>query len=178
MAQEINLLHGRNKAKRVIERQANKIKLISFVCLGVYLLLASGLFAYLIWARNEKNRLDRTIQSQKQQITNLKKVESLHLNLKQRLAFLSSQVGLEQNPASMSVDFFNGLKDPKIMITSFSLAEDKQISCVGLATDSLSLSDFLDKLKKQKNKIKTAELTSLSRDELGGYNFNLTLNLH
>jgi len=173
--QGINLLRGRNQARLKIQKQAAKIRLISFLVLGVYLIAGSGLFAYLVWARKEKSQLERSIQAKKQRIVSLKKNESLHLNLKQRLAFLGAQSDLGQNPVSRSVAVLNQLAGPQITTTDFSFLGDGQITIAGETTSALALSDFFERVKARREEIKLASLTSLTRLDEGGYEFNLSL---
>lgn len=175
MSRGIDLLRGRNKGRLKIRKQAVKIKLISFLVLGLYLVAGSGLFVYLVWAKGEKSRLQQSIQVKKQRIVDLKKNESLHLNLKQRLAFMSTQLDLGQNLVSRSITILNKLADPQVTITSFSFAEDGQVIIAGEAANALVLNDFFEKVKKVKKEIKIASLTSLTRMEEGNYEFNLNL---
>jgi len=175
VSQGIDLLRGRNKGRLKVRKQAVKIKLISFLVLGLYLVAGSGLFVYLVWAKGEKSRLQRSIQVKKQRIIDLKKNELLHLNLKQRLAFLNTQLDLEQNLASRSITTLSKLADPQVTITSFSFVEDGQVVIAGEAANALILSDFFEKVKKEKKEIEIASLTSLTRMEEGSYEFNLNL---
>jgi len=151
------------------------MKLISFIVLGLYLVAGSGLFVYLVWAKGEKSRLQHSIQAKKQCIVGLKKNELLHLNLKQRLVFLNTQLDLDQNLVSRSITVLNKLVDSQIIVTGFSFIEDGQVVITGQAANAPVLSDFFEKVKEEKKEIKIALLTSLTRQEEGSYEFNLNL---
>ena len=175
MSQGINLLRGRNKARLKIRKQAVKVKLISFLVLGLYLIASSGLFVYLVWAKGEESRLQRSIQAKKQRVVDLKKNESLHLNLKERLAFLNTQLDLDQNLVSRSITVLNKFTNPQVIVTGFSFIEDGQVVIAGEAANALVLSDFFEKVKEERKEIKIASLTGLTRLEGGSYEFNLNL---
>jgi len=82
---------------------------------------------------------------------------------------------LEQNLASRSITTLSKLADPQVTITSFSFVEDGQVVIAGEAANALILSDFFEKVKKEKKEIEIASLTSLTRMEEGSYEFNLNL---
>jgi hypothetical protein len=178
MKKEINLL-GEKKTKEILlEDTAKRIKVTSWVILGLYCLAGLGVLIFWMNMSSETNRIEQQIESKKQGITQLKKSEELQLALKERLDYLQTVFGNHTFTYSQIYDDIFALENGgSITLDNLLIDKQGQIKFAGKVDQVLTLSDFLKDIKTRNNKYAQAVLSTLTRDDKGAYLFEVTLAL-
>lgn len=183
MVQEIDFLKSRKQAGLKQLRQRRFLKIGSLIFLISYCLVAGGIFAFWLYLDQANQGVEKEITLKKEQIVELKSIESLQILLKQRLSLLTSLFS-QKTPAYSQVFLsfeqmttaFDGLS-----LTEFGLLEDKKKMVVaGTAINAIVLGNFLEELKRSTEMEKhfaKISLNSMSRQAGGSYNFSLALDV-
>lgn len=175
MVQGINLLKP-EKAKdiRLIEL-GHSLKIGSIVILLFYCLVVLTIFSFSIYLGQANEKIAQEIETKKHQITELKKVESLQLTLKQRLSSLTELITKKEVSYPQLLNQLDETLEAGITIKEISLTDAGVMTIGGTASQATVLARFLDKLTGEKIIFSTVVLTSISRQKDGSYLFNIDL---
>lgn len=177
MAKGINLLK-KKKAIPVREAQLMRFAQVgSVVLLVFYCLIVVGIFSLWLYTRQESQEVDRQIAVKKQNITDLEKIESLQILLKQRLASLTALVGKKTADYPKILSYFTQFPSNEIILDEITLLENGKVTLSGQAVNTLVLSDFLESLVQGEGDDLFAQiiLSSFTRQEKGNCAFNLSM---
>ena len=158
------------------EKLIRSLKVGSVVFLIFYSLLVTAFLSLWIYWRQETRIINQKIVAQKQKIDRLKKIESLQVVLKQRLAFLNKLFSQEKTDYGQILASLEEIIPSGLVLTKIEISEEGEIDLVGTAENAVALSNFLVKLaEEEKGFFSKVTLSSAVRQEDGGYDFSLSL---
>lgn len=177
--QGIDFLKAFEKRSAPAKRLSRFFTIGFFFFIITYFLLVAGTFSLWLFSKNEQQKISQQIEMKKKQINQLKKRESLYFILKQRLSTLAKFKSLkEEKDFPQILSFLLGLNNEGVFFTEIKISEDGKVEISGKTPNFLALSRFLEKLSGEEYSkfFNQIVLTSLNRQEDGGYNFSLSLN--
>jgi len=176
---EINLFESYLAAHKTQTRLTRSIKVVSFVFLIGYVLVASTFFSYALILKRQNENLGEKIKKQEEKIKQLNQTETLHAFVKQRLQALVSFFGKKRVDYQKAMVSFSQLTPDEISLKSFQMDNEGNLKIDGHAINAVVLANFLDRLiaPATDNFIKKIELSSAKRGEDGSYSFSLSLNV-
>lgn len=175
MIQGINLLKPEKTKDERLVNLAHSLTVGSIVLLIFYCLFVAALFSFSIYLGQANEKIAQEIETKKHQITELKKVESLQLILKQRLSSLTELITKKEVSYPQLLNQLDETLEAGITIKEISLTDAGVMTISGTASQATVLARFLDKLTGKKIIFSTVVLTSISRQKDGSYLFNIDL---
>ena len=177
--QEIDLLkvHPDTAVRRL--SLLRKAKVASFLILIFYCLFAGGILFYWLKVREKNEQVAKQIKERELSLRNLKPTESAYALLKQKSTALNKLLLEERTDFGTILSEFSSFISPEVEISSVELNEEGNLSFSGKTANAVLLADFLDLLLSEKGEeiIKSASLTSSSREEDGSYSFRLLIDV-
>lgn len=176
MEKGINLL----RVKEEVSERAIKFKRFlqvgSILLLIFYILILGGVFSFWFIQQRESQIVREKVKQAEAKITELQKIESLQLVLKERLQSLTSIFGKEEINYKDVLSQLERLTPSGVDLESIDLAKDGGITISGSAENSLSLGEFLVNLTDpEEENFESVALSSISREENGIFKFSLAL---
>ena len=175
MAQGIDFLKPKPIGDFRFHYLARLFRVGSVILLIVYCLVLAATVAFSINIGQTKKAVAAQIQIKKEKVDSLKKIESLQTILKQRLFSLSEFEKKDTVDYSRIVDEILKTAQSGVTITDVSLNEKDLAIVEGNAPNSSILGAFLNRLSGDESAFSQAILTSLVRQEDGGYLFTINL---
>lgn len=138
-----------------------------------YIILVVGVFFFWLFLKNEYEEISNRIEEKKSQINQMKKKESLYVLLKQRLSTLTKIRSEKKKDFLQFFSFFLQLQEEEINFDQMSASAKGELKVSGRATNASSFAKFLEVLANPEfdKSFSKIILSSLSRDERGGYIF-------
>jgi len=142
-----------------------------------YCLLVVGVLSFWIFLKKEHEKINFQIKDKKSQVEQLKKIESLQVLLKQRLASLATIRLVKGGDFPVLFSFFSRLNSEEVSFTDIRFSSKREIGVKGVASSAFTLAKFLEKLVSSADAAMFSKivLTSLARQKEGNYNFSLSL---
>lgn len=177
MLKGINLLTEARKQTPARQTQFLRLaKTGSVVLLVFYCLVAGGVFSFWFSTQRLSREVEEEIMIKKEQIADLKRIESLQVLLKQRLSALEVLSSEKSPDYKALLVYFDRFPPGEVTINEILLSAGGQISFSGQAVNSLTLANFLDSLSWEKNDLfSQVILSSVGRQKDGSYLFSLNL---
>jgi len=176
MNKGIELLQGQKEEKAKEVRQARVAKASGFLIVILYCLVVGVVFSFSFYLQKQEENVNQEVAATKQKITDLKKVESQQLILKDRLKFLSDKMSESQFDFDKIIVFFEKLNTEGMTIDSLSFSGKDQVTAEGSVENALVLGQILDILQSPDgNPFGLVILNTVSKTEEIGYKFSLTL---
>lgn len=174
MARGINLLQKEQEDIQLLDL-AHKLKVGSIVFLIFYCLVVLAVFSFSIYLQQATKATTQSIETKKQKINSLKKVESLQLIFKQRLSSLSGIMNDKKVSSLRLLEAAQQPSEPGVTIGKMSIPESELLIIGGTALNAPALGRFLDKLTSEKSIFTTIVVSSAARQKNGSYLFNINL---
>lgn len=174
MAQGINLLKPEKQTDVQLVELAHKVKVGSLLFLIFYCLSALATFSFSVYLRQASEKNAREIEGKKSKISELRKIESQQLTLKQRLAALTELTSKKGVSEDECLSQLEETLESGVTIKEIDLGESGTLKVNGKAQQAVVLARFFEKLT-QKTIFSKIVISSLSRQKDGTYLFNLDL---
>ncbi len=174
---DINLIKKRGR-RLGLRGKIRLINLAGVFSLLVYFSVLLTLFFYSNMIKKQEANLLAIKESREKKIKDLVQIESLQQDVKVRLSALT-EVFPQQVDLKEILDYFEGILPEGLRFDSISLSEEGDVSLNVKTQDSLVLEEIEKKIFSQEagGELESAKLTSISRDEEGGYNISLSFKL-
>ncbi len=173
---QIDFLKGYQVGLAKKTQALHRLQVGSFLALLAYCLMVGATFSYWLFINKQASGVQQEIAQKKQQIEKLKDVESLQIVLKQRLSTLGKFFSTQKETNFEDVLSLLGQITDEVKIKELKMSEGK-INLSGEAPNNLALEKFIQDLKNKPegSLFSTITLSSLDRQENGGYFFSLVL---
>lgn len=158
--------------KRIFFLKIGTIFSIVFYCLFVV-----AVFSFWLVTRREFQVVNQNIKTQKEKLVKLQEIETLQVFLKQRLSSLDELIDEEKKPPEDWLVYLDELIPEGIALQDVQWSPDGKINLEGVASNALTISNYLDNLKKatDEGRIVSSILLAANRQEEGAYIFNLEI---
>lgn len=173
----INLLKKRED-KFDLKSKIKTLNLVGILSLLVYFCVFLGTSFYGSRIEEQGREIGAMEKQQEKKIKALAETEILQLDVKTRLSSLV-KIFPQQVNFKKILDYFGSFLPEEVKFKSISITEDGSV-VLGINTkDSLTLEQIEEVISSQKTNglLESAKLNSISRDEKGGYNLNLSFKL-
>lgn len=179
MNNEIDFLKAQKSAEKNSARALRLLKIGSIVLLAAYCVLASAIFSYWVYLGGESKSITQQIETKKQKIEELKKVELLQVMLKGRLTLLHGLLTKKRVNYPQVMTYLKDSSPSGLTIRTVEISEEGGITVTSSAPDAQVASKFLDNLTSPNSDISfsKATLSSASRATDGVYMLNLLLRI-
>lgn len=181
MAQGIDFLKGKRKSFVDREKLFRSIKVGTIVFLVAYCIVVSAIVSYSLYRRQTNKGLQENIALKTKRLTELKKTESLHLLLKQRLSSLTKILAPKSQLYAAVIDYVDAVSPASVTVKNIEISSDGAVMLSGLAANSKAVDEFLvniDNEEAKRNFFKKVTLQPVTRQEDGSYTFGLTLQIN
>ena len=169
MDKGIDLLSGKVSRDLRWEQASHHFKKGGLIMLLIYCFVCAAVMIYWLNLNNQIAKTNRLIEAKKQGITGLKKQESLHLALKERLFFMQSVLANNESKTSEVVALVFAMDETGIETTKIELGKKEAVVFENSVDNALLVSTFLDKLKGLDSRFSTARLDKVNRQDEGNY---------
>jgi len=179
MNNEIDFLKAQKSAEKNSARALRLLKIGSVVLLAAYCVLASAIFSYWVYLGRESKNIAQQIETKKQKIEELKKVELLQVMLKGRLALLHGLLTQKRVNYPQVITYLRDSSPGDLVIRTVEISQEGGIIITSSAPNAQAASKFLDNLTSPNSEISFSKvaLSSASRATDGVYMLNLLLRI-
>lgn len=172
----VNLLQP-EEASAVEKKRLLLIKTGTIGLIVVYCLFLAAVFSFWLVTQQEAKAVTKKIKAKETRLVVLQEIEALQLLLKQRLSSLSEVVEVEKKSLKYQFGYLESLVPNGVELKEIQWDSDGGVRISGIASNALTISDYLDHLKEaaDKRKIARSTLISATRQQEGVYSFNLEI---
>lgn len=179
MKKSINLIRIESDENRRLNSFKKKLDIVSVGIAVVFVIIAGGVFFFLLNEQKQLDNLNKTADSDTKQIQNFSKRESFVLTITDRSE--KTNAILQNRPLSYAevIAKLKTLFIPEFQIADFSFTNRKLIKLSGNLGDVISLAKFQHQLESLTSNGTFTEIKPLNvqRDQNGIYIINLELNI-
>lgn len=171
---EINLFESYLKTPAEKVKLFRLVRLVTVVGLAAYCVAVGGVISYWLLLKQQVGSLDRKIEAQRLQITQLKETESLHALIKERLRVLSSTEIQSRPNLGLVIADVEKVLPPGVWFSDLSFEKEGAVVLDGGAESAVAFADFLRRLAEVGGTKKDGwiEVKSADRGVDGNYRFS------
>jgi len=174
---QINLAKSAYRASEKVRKIGKILTIISFLVLGLFLILYTASFSLISYLSVKYNRTQNNINELTNAINEKKVLEAIKTASFKKLNTIDKIMAAQLPYQLLFKDIFDFIASTPIEVKNLNLDENGTISMVMIASTSAALDEFVESLiakDELEDKYKNINATSIVRESEGAYNMGIT----